>query len=156
MACPASPERIAIEGGFAEVNDRGLTVLAERAGRPGLRLFTALRRPALSALQKLGGSLRIITIALGALAAFSAAPVAAETRAATGAPSRSLTLWRKPLRFAKPRCSRGACNSPEHDHLHARPEGCRQRAASFGAAGACEAIRCHPADGPVRHRRAAP
>ena len=26
------PERIAIEGGFAEVNDRGLTVLAERAG----------------------------------------------------------------------------------------------------------------------------
>ena len=25
------PERIAIEGGFAEVNDRGLTVLAERA-----------------------------------------------------------------------------------------------------------------------------
>ena len=27
----AEPERIAIEGGFAEVNDRGLTVLAERA-----------------------------------------------------------------------------------------------------------------------------
>ena len=26
-----APERIAIEGGFAEVNDRGLTVLAERA-----------------------------------------------------------------------------------------------------------------------------
>ena len=26
------PERIAMEGGFAEVNDRGLTVLAERAG----------------------------------------------------------------------------------------------------------------------------
>ncbi len=26
------PERIAIEGGFAEVNDRGLTVLAESAG----------------------------------------------------------------------------------------------------------------------------
>ena len=25
------PERIAIEGGFAEVNDQGLTVLAERA-----------------------------------------------------------------------------------------------------------------------------
>jgi F-type H+-transporting ATPase subunit epsilon len=25
------PERIAIVGGFAEVNDRGLTVLAERA-----------------------------------------------------------------------------------------------------------------------------
>ncbi len=28
------PERIAIEGGFAEVNDRGLTVLAERANAP--------------------------------------------------------------------------------------------------------------------------
>ena len=28
------PERIAIEGGFAEVNDRGLTVLAERADTP--------------------------------------------------------------------------------------------------------------------------
>lgn len=28
------PERIAIEGGFAEVNDRGLTVLAERANIP--------------------------------------------------------------------------------------------------------------------------
>ena len=27
----ASPERITVEGGFAEVNDRGLTVLAERA-----------------------------------------------------------------------------------------------------------------------------
>ncbi|MEA3062310.1 MAG: F-type H+-transporting ATPase subunit epsilon [Sphingomonadales bacterium] len=26
-----TPERIPIEGGFAEVNDRGLTVLAERA-----------------------------------------------------------------------------------------------------------------------------
>jgi F-type H+-transporting ATPase subunit epsilon len=26
------PERIAIEGGFAEVNERGLTVLAESAG----------------------------------------------------------------------------------------------------------------------------
>jgi F-type H+-transporting ATPase subunit epsilon len=25
------PERIAIEGGFAEVNDKGLTVLAEKA-----------------------------------------------------------------------------------------------------------------------------
>jgi F-type H+-transporting ATPase subunit epsilon len=25
------PERIAIQGGFAEVNERGLTVLAERA-----------------------------------------------------------------------------------------------------------------------------
>ena len=29
-----TPERIAIEGGFAEVNDRGLTVLAERAEVP--------------------------------------------------------------------------------------------------------------------------
>ncbi|HEX8442156.1 MAG TPA: ATP synthase F1 subunit epsilon [Allosphingosinicella sp.] len=29
-----TPERIAIEGGFAEVNDRGLTVLAERADVP--------------------------------------------------------------------------------------------------------------------------
>jgi F-type H+-transporting ATPase subunit epsilon len=28
------PERIAIEGGFAEVNDRGLPVLAERADVP--------------------------------------------------------------------------------------------------------------------------
>jgi F-type H+-transporting ATPase subunit epsilon len=28
----SEPERIAIEGGFAEVNARGLTVLAERAG----------------------------------------------------------------------------------------------------------------------------
>ena len=27
----AEPERIAIEGGFAEVNDKGLTVLAEKA-----------------------------------------------------------------------------------------------------------------------------
>jgi F-type H+-transporting ATPase subunit epsilon len=27
----AEPERIAIQGGFAEVNDRGLTVLAEKA-----------------------------------------------------------------------------------------------------------------------------
>ena len=27
----AEPERIAIEGGFAEVNEHGLTVLAERA-----------------------------------------------------------------------------------------------------------------------------
>ncbi len=26
------PERIAIEGGFAEVNEKGLTVLAEKAG----------------------------------------------------------------------------------------------------------------------------
>ena len=30
----AAPERIAIEGGFAEVNERGLTVLAERADVP--------------------------------------------------------------------------------------------------------------------------
>jgi F-type H+-transporting ATPase subunit epsilon len=30
----AEPERIAIEGGFAEVNDRGLTVLAESAAVP--------------------------------------------------------------------------------------------------------------------------
>ena len=30
-AAGAEPERIAIEGGFAEVNERGLTVLAERA-----------------------------------------------------------------------------------------------------------------------------
>ena len=29
-----TPEKIAIEGGFAEVNDRGLTVLAERADVP--------------------------------------------------------------------------------------------------------------------------
>jgi F-type H+-transporting ATPase subunit epsilon len=28
------PDRIAIEGGFAEVNERGLTVLAERADVP--------------------------------------------------------------------------------------------------------------------------
>ena len=27
----AEPERIAVQGGFAEVSDRGLTVLAERA-----------------------------------------------------------------------------------------------------------------------------
>jgi F-type H+-transporting ATPase subunit epsilon len=26
-----TPERISVEGGFAEVNDRGLTILAERA-----------------------------------------------------------------------------------------------------------------------------
>ncbi len=31
-AAGGEPERIAIEGGFAEVNERGLTVLAERAG----------------------------------------------------------------------------------------------------------------------------
>ena len=30
----AEPERIAIEGGFAEVNDQGLTVLAEKADVP--------------------------------------------------------------------------------------------------------------------------
>lgn len=28
----AAPETIRVEGGFAEVNERGLTVLAERAG----------------------------------------------------------------------------------------------------------------------------
>ena len=31
----AEPERIPVEGGFAEVSDRGLTVLAERAGAEG-------------------------------------------------------------------------------------------------------------------------
>ena len=30
-AAGGEPERIAIEGGFAEVNERGLTVLAEKA-----------------------------------------------------------------------------------------------------------------------------
>ena len=30
----AQPERIAIEGGFAEVNDKGLTILAEKADVP--------------------------------------------------------------------------------------------------------------------------
>ena len=30
----AEPKRIAIQGGFAEVNERGLTVLAERADIP--------------------------------------------------------------------------------------------------------------------------
>ncbi len=30
----AEPERIAIEGGFAEVSERGLTVLAEKATEP--------------------------------------------------------------------------------------------------------------------------
>lgn len=29
-----TPERIAVEGGFAEVSERGLTVLAEKAGEP--------------------------------------------------------------------------------------------------------------------------
>ncbi len=33
-AAAGEPERIAIEGGFAEVNERGLTVLAERADVP--------------------------------------------------------------------------------------------------------------------------
>ncbi|MEA1013809.1 ATP synthase F1 subunit epsilon [Sphingosinicella sp. LY1275] len=33
-ASGGEPERIAIEGGFAEVNDRGLTILAERADIP--------------------------------------------------------------------------------------------------------------------------
>lgn len=31
-AASGEPERIAIEGGFAEVKDKGLTVLAEKAG----------------------------------------------------------------------------------------------------------------------------
>jgi F-type H+-transporting ATPase subunit epsilon len=31
-AASGEPERIAIEGGFAEVNDKGLTILAEKAG----------------------------------------------------------------------------------------------------------------------------
>ena len=30
-AATGEPERIAIEGGFAEVNDKGLTILAEKA-----------------------------------------------------------------------------------------------------------------------------
>lgn len=30
----AEPERIAVQGGFAEVGDKGLTVLAEKAGVP--------------------------------------------------------------------------------------------------------------------------
>lgn len=30
----AEPERIGIEGGFAEVNDKGLTILAEKADVP--------------------------------------------------------------------------------------------------------------------------
>ena len=30
----AEPERIAVVGGFAEVNDKGLTVLAEKADAP--------------------------------------------------------------------------------------------------------------------------
>lgn len=30
----AQPERIAVRGGFAEVNERGLTVLAEQADAP--------------------------------------------------------------------------------------------------------------------------
>jgi len=33
-ASGGEPERIAVEGGFAEVNDKGLTVLAERAEVP--------------------------------------------------------------------------------------------------------------------------
>ena len=32
-AAGAQPERIAVTGGFAEVSERGLTVLAESAGR---------------------------------------------------------------------------------------------------------------------------
>ena len=31
----AAPERIWVSGGFAEVGDKGLTVLAESAGEPG-------------------------------------------------------------------------------------------------------------------------
>ena len=31
-AAGAEPERIALQGGFAEVNERGLTVLAEQVG----------------------------------------------------------------------------------------------------------------------------
>ena len=33
-AAGGEPERIAIEGGFAEVNDTGLTILAEKADVP--------------------------------------------------------------------------------------------------------------------------
>jgi len=33
-AAGGEPQRIAVEGGFAEVNERGLTVLAERADVP--------------------------------------------------------------------------------------------------------------------------
>jgi len=33
-AAGAEPERIAVTGGFAEVNERGLTVLAEKAATP--------------------------------------------------------------------------------------------------------------------------
>ena len=33
-ASGGQPERIAIKGGFAEVNEQGLTVLAESAGEP--------------------------------------------------------------------------------------------------------------------------
>ena len=33
-AAGGEPERIAIEGGFAEVNDKGLTILAEKADVP--------------------------------------------------------------------------------------------------------------------------
>jgi len=33
-AATGEPERIAIEGGFAEVNDKGLTILAEKADVP--------------------------------------------------------------------------------------------------------------------------
>ena len=33
-AAGGEPERIAIEGGFAEVNDQGLTILAEKADVP--------------------------------------------------------------------------------------------------------------------------
>ena len=33
-ASGGEPERIAVEGGFAEVNERGLTILAEKADLP--------------------------------------------------------------------------------------------------------------------------
>lgn len=32
---PGEPERVAVRGGFAEVNEKGLTVLAENAGAEG-------------------------------------------------------------------------------------------------------------------------
>ena len=32
---PGEPERVAVQGGFAEVSDKGLTVLAENAGAEG-------------------------------------------------------------------------------------------------------------------------
>jgi F-type H+-transporting ATPase subunit epsilon len=32
---PGEPEKVAVQGGFAEVSDKGLTVLAENAGAEG-------------------------------------------------------------------------------------------------------------------------